>query len=225
VLGLNRFFLIPFGLGAKDGTYVRYPLQGLLAATAMESVRHRCVVIGEDLGTVPDELRGVLADWGIWSYLVMMFERGEHARFKHPHEYRRNALVTFNTHDLPSFAGWMSGHDLAVKRGIGLDPGETDREREHNRSLLREAMRECALGRAGEPQLVDVARFLARTPSRMLVVALDDILGVPDQPNVPGTLDEHPNWRRRLPVALEEIARDPRVAEIAAVLREEGRAK
>jgi 4-alpha-glucanotransferase len=224
VLGLNRFYLIPFGLGAQDGAYLRYPLHGLLATIALESRRHRCLVIGEDLGTVPDELRGVLADWGIWSYLVMLFERRADGSFRHPHEYRRNALVTFDTHDLASFAGWLSGHDMRVKQAIGLDPGETETERERARAQLRAVLHECALGRGDEPLFADIVRFLARTPSRMLVVALDDVLGVLDQPNVPGTLAEHPNWRRRLPVALEDLAADGRLTALAAVLREEGRA-
>ncbi|MBX6425483.1 MAG: 4-alpha-glucanotransferase [Variibacter sp.] len=222
VLGLNRLFLIPFGLGPQDGAYVRYPLQGLLATAAIESARRRCLVIGEDLGTVPEELRDILADWGIWSYLVMLFER-DGARFKHPHEYRRNAVVTFSTHDLPSFAGWVSGHDLRVKRAIGLDPGESEADRERALNRLRDALQRSGLGRDGMPQFVDIVRFLARTPSRLLVVALDDILGVLDQPNVPGTLHEHPNWRRRLPAALEELADDGRMRAVAAALREEGR--
>jgi len=224
VLGLNRFYLIPFGLGAQDGAYVRYPLHLLLAAVAIESVRYRCLVIGEDLGTVPDELRAVLADWGVWSYLVMLFERHADGTFRHPHEYRRNALVTFSTHDLPSFEGWRTDHDLAVKRAIGLDPGESDEQRTDAHRLMRTLMQECALQQDREPDLPDVLRFLARTPSRMLVVALDDILGVRDQPNVPGTTTEHPNWRRRLPDMLEDIAEDPRLRAVGDILREEGRA-
>lgn len=223
VLGLNRFYLIPFGLGAQQGAYVSYPLQDLLATIAIESVRHRCVVIGEDLGTVPDDLRATLADWGIWSYLVMLFERRADGKFRHPHEYRREALVTFDTHDLPTFAGWLSDHDLRVKRAIGLDPGETDAERAEARRQLREVLHECLLGRDGPPQFVDVLRFLARTPSRLLAVALEDVLGLPDQPNVPGTVDEHPNWQRRLPVPLESLSEDARLCAVAAALREEGR--
>jgi 4-alpha-glucanotransferase len=224
VLGLNRIYLIPVGLGAQDGAYVRYPLHGLLATIAIESRRRRCLVIGEDLGTVPDALRGTLADWGVWSYQVMLFERHGDGRFKHPHEYRSNALVTFDTHDLASFAGWLAGHDLHVKRAIGIDPGESDQQRERARHQLREVLRECALGHEGEARFTDVLRFLARTPSRLLVVALDDVLGLADQPNVPGTRNEHPNWRRRLPVALEQLAGDARLRTAAAVLREEHRA-
>ena len=223
VLGLNRLFLIPFGMTAQEGTYVRYPLQALLAVVAMESALHRCLVIGEDLGTVPDELRGILADWGIWSYLVMLFERGDHAAFKMPHEYRRNALVTFSTHDLPTFEGWRTNHDLRVKWAVGLDPGETEDARHHSRHTLGEALERCGFGNRARPEFLDVIRFLARTPSRLMVVEIEDVLEIADQPNIPGTLDEHPNWRRRLPIDLEDLATDERLRKLAATLAEEGR--
>lgn len=221
VLGLNRLYLIPFGLKASEGAYVKYPLQALLALVAIESLRHRCLVIGEDLGTVPEELRGFLADWGIWSYLVMLFERGADGAFRPPGEYRENALVTFSTHDLPTFAGWGSGHDLAMKRGLGLDPGETAEERETARAELRKALKADEDGHA--PSFTDVARFLARARSRLMVVAIEDVLGVEDQPNVPGTVTEHPNWRQKLPVDLDALAAHPQLREIAAALAEEGR--
>ena len=223
VLGLNRLYLIPFGCKPQEGAYVRYPLQSMLAIVALESVRERCLVIGEDLGTVPEELRDILADWGIWSYLVMLFERGEGGQFKPPQEYRRNALVTFSTHDLPTYEGWRSSHDLRVKRALGLDPGETDDERDRARWLYGEALGRSRVSEDRHWDFLDVLRFLARSPSRLLVVEIDDVLGLADQPNIPGTMDEHPNWRRRLPVVLEDLENDERLRAIAAVLREEGR--
>lgn len=223
VLGLNRLYLIPFGAKPHEGAYVRYPLAALLAVVAIESMQHRCLVIGEDLGTVPDELRVVLADWGIWSYLVMLFERHADTSFKHPHEYSRNALATFSTHDLPTFPGWQASHDLQVKRGLGLDPGETDEQRRDAHRLLKRLLHECALGHDGEPSYLDAVRFLARTHSRFMVVSIDDVLGILDQPNVPGTTVEHPNWRRRLPVMLEDLSRHPGLRAVAATLREERR--
>jgi 4-alpha-glucanotransferase len=223
VLGLNRLYLIPFGCKPRDGAYMRYPVQALLAVVALESAWHRCVVIGEDLGTVPEELRGVLAEWGVWSYLVMLFERRHDGRYRRPDEYRRNALVTFGTHDLATFAGWRSDHDLRVKRRLGLDPGETDDERERARALLADALLGSDLGDRGAPELVHVVRYLARTPSRLLVVSIEDVLGLEDQPNIPGTIDEHPNWRRRLPLDLEDIAAHEGLRTIAAALTAEGR--
>ena len=108
VLGLKRLYLVPHGFAADNGVYVQMPFEALLAATAQESVAHRCVVIGEDLGTVPEGFREEMADWGIWSYQVMMFERDEHGAFRGIDHYTPNALVTFNTHDLSTYAGWRS---------------------------------------------------------------------------------------------------------------------
>ncbi|MBN9149243.1 MULTISPECIES: 4-alpha-glucanotransferase [unclassified Nitrobacter] len=202
VLGLNRLYLIPSGTSPRDGVYVEMPLEALLAVIAQESVDQRCITIGEDLGTVPDGFRDILATWGVWSYKVMMFERSHDGAFFGSSRYAVNALVTFNTHDLASFAGWQSHSDLKLKRGLGLDPGETDEMRTHARRALE--------WKLGEEYIVSKSffgaiEFLARTPSRILAIALDDLIGLKDQPNIPGTLNEHPNWRRRLPVELKDI--------------------
>ena len=222
VLGLYRLWLIPFGLGAANGAYVRFPLQALLATVAMESVRHKCLVIGEDLGTVPGDLRETLADWGIWSYQVMLFERWDDGSFKQPHQYKADALITFSTHDLPTLTGWTSSHDLRVKWGMGLDPGESEEARENARAGIRHALREQGIGQ-GEITLDEIIRFLARAPSRLLVVEIDDVLGLEDQPNVPGTMLEHPNWRRRLPVALEDFRLHEGLQRLQHLLAQEGR--
>ena len=219
VLGLKRLYLIPAGMRADQGVYVRFPFEALLAVSVQESMRQRCIVIGEDLGTVPDDFRGTLADWGIWSYQVMLFERAADGSFLPPASYRENALVTFGTHDLPTFAGWMSGHDLAVKRGLNIDPGETDRER----SAARLALQSALAHNAPDPGFTAVARFLAQTPARLLVVAIEDALGVRDQVNIPGTVDEHPNWRRRLPVGLEDLSLQGGLAAVADVMALAGR--
>ncbi|MEH2511999.1 4-alpha-glucanotransferase [Nitrobacteraceae bacterium AZCC 1564] len=125
VLGLNRLYLVPSGYLPSQGAYVQMPFEVLLAVAALESVNHRCVVIGEDLGTVPDGFRERLLDWGIWSYRVMMFERGYDGSFLPIEHYPQDAMVTFSTHDLPTFAGWRSGHDIDLKHALGIDPGET----------------------------------------------------------------------------------------------------
>jgi 4-alpha-glucanotransferase len=221
VLGLKRLFLIPNGMKAGQGTYVRFPFEALLAVAAQESVANRCIVIGEDLGTVPEGFRDTLADWGLWSYQVMMFERESDGRFRAPEAYLANALATFNTHDLPTFAGWAAGHDLTVKRKIGIDPGESAEDRGRARDALRWAL---DLPDHAENDFSTVTAYLARTPSRLLVVAMEDVLGLLDQPNVPGTVHEHPNWRRRLPVALEDIAHDNRLAILAGIMTAAGRA-
>jgi 4-alpha-glucanotransferase len=220
VLGLRRVYVIPKGLRADQGAYVRYPIEALLAVIAQESVCHRCIVVGEDLGTVPEGLRETLADWGIWSYQVMMFERARNGAFQPPQSYRANALATFSTHDLPTFAGWASGHDLEAKRALGIDPGETDEERRAAWRYLRNALSACS---ATDMDFSSVAAFLGDTPSRLVVVAIEDALGIRDQANMPGTIDEHPNWRRRLPVSLHDLRSNPRLEEIAEALRRAGR--
>jgi 4-alpha-glucanotransferase len=203
VLGLRRLYLVPHGFGPDNGAYVQMPFEALLAVTALESVAHRCIVIGEDLGTVPEGFREQMADWGIWSYLVMMFERDNRGAFKGIDHYAANALVTFNTHDLSTYAGWRSFGDLKMKRSLGIDPGESDEARWHALSMLDDVLRDHAIERN---DLYSVVSFLSQTKSRLLAVSLDDLLGLVEQPNVPGTVDEHPNWRRRLPVSLERIA-------------------
>ena len=203
VLGLKRLYLVPHGFAADNGAYVQMPFEALLAATAQESMAHRCVVIGEDLGTVPEGFREQMADWGIWSYQVMMFERDDHGAFCDVDHYAANALVTFNTHDLSSYAGWRSFSDLKLKRAIGIDPGESDDARWHALTMLSDILRHHAIDRH---DLYAVAGFLARTKSRLLAISLDDLLGVVDQPNIPGTVNEHPNWRQRLPLAIDAIA-------------------
>ena len=211
VLGLKRLYLVPHGFAADNGVYVDMPCEALLAATAQESQAHRCVVIGEDLGTVPEGFRDQLGDWGIWSYQVMMFERDEHGRFRDIDHYAANALVTFNTHDLSTYAGWRSFSDLNVKRSLGVDPGESDDARWHALTMLSEVLRHHGIE---HHDLFAVAGFLARTKSRLLAISLEDLLGVLDQPNIPGTVNEHPNWRRRLPLAIDDI---PAAIDLAAL--------
>ena len=203
VLGLKRLYLVPHGFAARNGVYVQMPFEALLAVTAQESVAHRCVVIGEDLGTVPEGFREQMARWGIWSYLVMMFERDDRGSFRGVDHYAPNALVTFNTHDLSTYSGWRCFSDLALKRSLGIDPGESDDARWHALAMLTDVLRHHAIE---SDDLYAVVKFLAQTKSRLLAISLEDLLGVIDQPNIPGTVDEHPNWRRRLPLAIDEMA-------------------
>ena len=128
-LGLNRLYLIPNGQAAERGAYVRFPFEAMLAVVSQESVRSRCLVIGEDLGTVPPGVSETLQAWGVWSYLVAMFERGADGGFREPQQYAENAIVTFGTHDLPTLAGWIKGHDLTLRNAIGLAAGENARDR------------------------------------------------------------------------------------------------
>jgi 4-alpha-glucanotransferase len=203
VLGLKRLYLVPHGFPARNGAYVQMPLDALFAVTALESVAQKCVVIGEDLGTVPEGFREQMIEWGIWSYLVVMFQRDDNGRFHDSDDYLKNALVTFNTHDLSTYAGWRSFGDLKLKRSINVDPGESDQARWDALGALDEVLR---LHRIHRNDFYSVARFIAGTPSRLMAISLEDLLGVVDQPNIPGTVNEHPNWRQRLPIAVEDIA-------------------
>jgi 4-alpha-glucanotransferase len=204
VLGLKRLYLVPHGFPAKNGAYVQMPLEALFAVTALESVSQKCVVIGEDLGTVPEGFREQMIEWGIWSYLVVMFQRDDNGRFHRSENYLKNALVTFNTHDLSTYAGWRSFGDLKLKRSIDVDPGETDQARWDALGMLDEVLRLHGIDRN---DFYSVARFIAQTPSRLMAISLEDLLGVVEQPNIPGTVNEHPNWRQRLPVGVEDIAK------------------
>jgi 4-alpha-glucanotransferase len=215
--------MIPHGMRPADGAYVSFPFEPMLQVVAEESVRLRCSAIGEDLGTVPEGFRDTMAKWGLWSYRVMLFEReGDDAHFKPPESYPAEALATFNTHDLPSFRGWLTGHDLQTKRSLGLDPGESDAARAWAQQKLHEML--VARGQGYAPDdLAAAASFLGATPSRLVAIALDDIAGAVEQLNIPGTTSEHPNWRRRVPVALEALAGHDGLRRIAEAFAKTGR--
>jgi 4-alpha-glucanotransferase len=220
VLGLRRLYLIPHGVSAKEGAYIRLPLDSLLAVTALMSEQHRCIVIGEDLGTVPDDFRQKLRNWGIWSYQVMLFERFGDGQFMPPQCYRDNALVVFGTHDTPTFAGWQQSLDLELRRTLGMEPGETPGDRARALDALRRD-----LGERGMHTLdfLSVAKYLTHAPSRLLLISLEDICGVKEQVNLPGTLAEYPNWSRVLPVPLEEMRSRPELGALARIMGEAGR--
>jgi 4-alpha-glucanotransferase len=220
VLGLKRLYFIPAGLRPDQGAYVRMPFEQLLEVTAEESAANRCIVVGEDLGTVPEGFREQVAQFGLWSYQVMLFERDGRGAFWPPEHYAERALVAFATHDLPTFAGWLTRHDLRMREAVNLPSGETGEERAQAVAALHEAL--CRQG-LGELDFRSVVGYLASSPTRMLAIALEDVLDVRDQPNVPGTTDEHPNWRRKLPLELERIRDDPRLGEIARIAAERGR--
>ena len=214
VLGLRRLFLIP--KDAPGGTYVQFPFEALLRVISEESNRHRCVVVGEDLGTVPEGLRDTLAQWGLWGCRVMLFEREWGGAFREPARYPPEAVASFNTHDLPSFRGWMEGHDLRVRQAIGVAAGESDEARKQAQAALRDAL-------TPPGDVASVAAFLGGTPCRLATIALADILGVIDQVNIPATVTEHPNWRHKLPTALEELGHHEGLQRVADAFAQAGR--
>ena len=235
VMGLMRLFWIPPDKTPAQGAYVRYPLRDLLGIVALESQRNRCMVIGEDLGTVPDEVRQSLAPAGVLSYRLLYFERtGDD--FKAPADYPAQALVAITTHDLPTLAGFWCGEDLRVRDELQLYPSEQirqqfihDRDRDR-RQLLEALARQGLLPRgmgtdpAAHPEMTDelilaIHSYLAAAPSQVLMVQFEDLLGHRPQANLPGTTHEHPNWLRKLSVDLEDLLQDPRVQTMAHTLR------
>jgi 4-alpha-glucanotransferase len=223
VLGLKRVFMIPHGCRPNEGAYVRFPFESLLRVVAAESDRSRCIAIGEDLGTVPEGFRETLARWGLWTYRVMLFERENDGRFRPPESYPADTVASFNTHDLPTLRGWLQSHDLQVKRTLGLDPGETDEARAWAQQMLRTILFERAPGCA-ENDVAAIACFLAATPSRLVVISLEDILGEIEQVNIPGTTDQHPNWRRKLTVPIDDMEGHSDLKRVAQVFKKAGRA-
>lgn len=224
VIGLMRLFLVPSGAPASDGVYVSYPLEAQLSVIAQESHRHRCVFVGEDLGTVPEGFREITQRRGVWTYRVMMFERRPNGDFKPPSDYPADALAAFNTHDLPTYRGWIIGRDLEIKRSIGLDPGEDDAARaQASEALLRQLQ-----PYAGPNDLTNfaaLAGYLAATPSRLVMVAIDDLLDVEQPINIPGTVDEYPNWRSVLSVPIEQWNTQPTFRAVKAAFDHAGRGR
>ncbi len=235
VMGLMRLFWIPPGGTAADGAYVHYALDEMLAIVALESQRNRCMVIGEDLGTVAPAMREALARYGILSYRLLYFERGEGGIFSPSGEYPRDALVAVSTHDLATLAGWWSGRDLLLRLELGLFPSRevyekqlVDRAQERVRLML--ALQHAGLlpasvvieptgGQALTPELAEAVHlFVASAPSRVMMVQAEDAIGVVDQANMPGTTDQHPNWMRKLPETLEALAGSERVRSLGAAL-------
>ena len=218
-MGLARLWLIPAGRGALEGAYVRYPLRRTLEALSATSERFGCMVIGEDLGVVPDGFRPLMERRDLHAYKVFLFERDEDG-FRDPTTWGRTAMACVGTHDTPSFPGWWAGHDLDVRHAIGiLDADGLARERRTRDGQRAEVVRLVGEADATETS-VRVHAHVARSPCRLMVVQIDDALGTLDQPNMPGTTDQHPNWRRRMAVPLEALATDEGLARHAAAMRE-----
>lgn len=228
-MALQHLFWIP--RTGEDGAYVAYPLDDLLRIIALESRRNRCVVIGEDLGTVPEGFRPALQKAGILSYRVLYFERGKDGTFTPPARYPEQAMVVVTTHDLPTFRGFWTGRDQEWRSGLDLFPDAKARERDVwergvDRWRLLQALGSEGLrpathptdegGQPWTPELAVAAhRFIARSPGRIVMLQAEDALADAEQPNLPGTIDQHPNWRRRLSRTVEEFADDPGVRMLA----------
>jgi 4-alpha-glucanotransferase len=213
VMGLFRLYWIPLGASPADGAYVRYRYGEMLDILALESHRAGAYVVGEDLGTVEDFVREELSDRGVLSYRLLWFEPHR------PPEFPVQALAAVTTHDLPTVCGMWTGADLEECRALGLDPNEEG---------ARE-IRDKLADWSGSPDdaspadvVVNTYRLLAQAPSMVLTATLDDAAVVEERPNVPGTVDERPNWSIALPVPLEELEESPTAGAIAEALRRSG---
>jgi (1->4)-alpha-D-glucan 1-alpha-D-glucosylmutase len=231
ILGLMRFYWIPHGAQPNEGAYVRYPWSALFDVLAQESRRHHCLVIGEDLGTVPDGLRDAMRRRGILSYRLLYFEERDGA-FPSPEEYPANALIAAGTHDLPSLPMWWAGEDIELRQRLGLWPDSQSREKEtEHREQARRALMEILRAQKlhvetnvpNEAPVDAVYTYLARTPCKLLMVQFEDVLDQRVQVNVPGITDQYPNWRARLPCPIDETLADVRMRRIAECLNASGR--
>jgi 4-alpha-glucanotransferase len=236
VMALFRLFWIPRGMPASKGTYVHYPADDLLAILALESVRAKVLVIGEDLGTVPDWVRQSLGAAGVLSYRVFYFERTWEGAWKPPGAYPSQALAVAATHDLPTLSGFWEGADIETRAALGLFSSEDAKmsalaERQRDKSAILATLQAEGLLPPGLPDAVaqgpamtsELARaihvYLARTPAWLVLANVEDVIGTRAQANVPGTVDEHPNWRRKLRLTVEELIRDDRFEQLGAGLR------
>jgi 4-alpha-glucanotransferase len=224
VMGLFRLFWIPEGAEPAQGTYVRYPADDLLGVLALESAAAQALVVGEDLGTVEPGVRERLAAEGVLSYRLAWFEHGPDDGRRRAADYPRLALAATTTHDLPTVAGFFSGTDIDHLYDIGVatpgGPEQADQEAQRE-SLCRLLEDEGLLApdeRSVPAIVAALYGFLARTPSMLVAATLEDAVEAHDRPNVPGTIDQRPNWSLPLPVPLDDLAADPRVRRLAGIL-------
>jgi 4-alpha-glucanotransferase len=225
VMGLKRLWLVPEGMPAAEGAYLTYPFQDMMRVVALESMRQRAVVVAEDLGRVPEGFRAGLAARGVLGMNVLWFERNAH-RFLSAGRWPKTSAAMTSTHDLPTLAGWWSGHDIEVKAGLKPADKKTRASQEDARRADRALLWDTLAPETPMPEaeatdaFVDAALgFVATTPAPLALFPLEDLLGLKDQPNLPGTIDEHPNWRRRLPRDAGTLLDDPSVHRRLAAIR------
>ena len=232
VMGLQRLWVIPMDASPKEGAYLYYPVDDMLRLLALESHRHQAIVLGEDLGTVPDGLREKLIGRSILGMRVLLFEQGHDGQFKPILDWPDNALATTSTHDLPTLNGWWHSRDIDWNIQLGLIDAPTVEQWSEHRLRERQALRQAL---SQDPQnfvdeirnetdhMIDASvRYLGHTRAPLVLLPLEDALGIEEQANLPGTTDTHPNWRRRLPgeaASLLDNADAARRLELLAVAR------
>jgi len=238
ILGMARLWLVPEGASPADGAYLRYPLDEILALIALEAWRHRACAIGENLGTVPEGFDDRLNDNGVLGMNVLWFMRqavdappvadaaeavaagadasGARAAagFTPPAEWPENAAAMTTTHDLPTLRGWWEERDIDWRVKLHLLGDDDDEQslraaRAQDRRALSRALDPKAETPPGQAPVPELLRFVSSSPCPLLLVPMEDIAGVLDQPNLPGTIDAHPNWRQRMPLSIRSTFADP----------------
>ncbi|MFH0813629.1 MAG: 4-alpha-glucanotransferase [Pseudomonadota bacterium] len=235
--GLFRLFWIPYGTSPKEGAYVWCPSEDLLRIIALESVRNRTMVIAEDLGTVGENVRETLKRFQMLSYKLFYFERNyPEPSFVPPEGYPEMALCAVTTHDLPTIYGYWAGQDLKIKKQLGMYPDDNLRreqfnERKRDKKLILFTLKSHGIisdDYLSEPKMIShmtpelclaIYQYLAKTPCKLLLVSLDDIIGTLNQQNMPGTVDSYPNWMQKTPLTLEEMLSDKRFVVLSEMLR------
>jgi 4-alpha-glucanotransferase len=229
ILGLARLWMVPPGLPPTCGAYLRYPMDDILRLLALESHRHRAIVIGENLGTIPEGFNEKITDAGVLGMQVLWFLRNGN-EFLPPSDWTSDGIGMTTTHDLPTVAGWWDGCDIAWKSRLGLlDRRATLDSEIHQRACERRALRQALHtfkssakpepgDSLGEAPVSDVLSFVGSTPAPLVIVPLEDALADSQQPNLPSTIDEHPNWRRRISLPVNRLLHEPDVARRLAAL-------
>lgn len=227
MLGLGRIWVVPHGYPSSHGCYLTMPQRDLVNVLTLESWRHQCIVIGEDLGTVPPGFRDAMRARHVHGMRVLWFERDADGVFTDPADWTREAAAMTSTHDVPTLAGWWQGRDLDWAQALGRNAieAESRARREAEKAALWHVL--CDAGHAEGPPPVDAAPFVtaaiahvAASACDLALVPLEDLAGLPEQPNLPGTIDEHPNWRRRMPDTVKAMLARPEVATRVAALNE-----
>jgi 4-alpha-glucanotransferase len=211
VSSLCRLWVVPQGQRAEQGGYLKYPVDDLLRLLALESWRNQCVVIGEDLGTIPEGLREMLAARGVLGTDVLLFMRNDQGEFLPPSQWRRQAVATTTTHDLPPLLGWRAALDIEQRATVQgwSDSMRVKQQNERHTSVekLDVALAQWQQGRDDETSEVAnqaCVDYVLDTPAQLALIPLEDALGTSEQPNLPGTVHGYPNWRHRLPMASDE---------------------
>ncbi|WP_300061223.1 4-alpha-glucanotransferase [uncultured Roseobacter sp.] len=224
-LGLNRSYWIPED--GSPGGYIRQPFEALMAIIAIEAHRAGTLIVGEDLGLVPEGFRDTMAAKGFYGYTVLQYEKTAAGKFRDAKDLRPQSLACFATHDTPTVAGFWAGRDIDCWHKLGwIDANgrkRAQRQRDAEKADLLGVPTAEFAGRSATDLRDTVHRRLAHAPTALAAVQLDDLLDVEDAQNLPGTVDEHPNWRRRSPIALEDLATQPGVAQIAETMAAAGR--